>query len=279
MMNRLKNRWAVMIPAAAVAMVVGLIPMGSAIGGQDPHERHPGGEHGAIDFVAMVQAHHPEADTDGDGVVSKGEAKAFIERMHADRSKDTRMEHGSRMEQLHKLLDHLNKLESPTAPEGLDLKGHHEAIDTNGDGSISDGEWVAFTKEMRPKMLTHLLAFAPDADIDEDGEISDEELSAFRLVATAKLRAFVLRHHPETDTDGDGTLSDDEFEAFEKVFEAIQGKVILQKHPEADTNGDGVLSPEEAGAFKANMHAEYGHGAHGWKSDHDGHDHGDGHGS
>ena len=258
---------------AAFALAVGMFAMGNAIGAQNPHDGHDAHGQGKIDFVKAVQEHHPEADTDGDGEVSEREAKAFIARMHGDggpHAREGRDAH-TKMEQLHMLLEHIEKLESPTAPTDLDLNGHAKEIDSNVDGRVTDAEWTAFTERMRPRLMQHLLAFAPEADLDEDGEISDAELDAFRTEQIAQLKAFVIGHHPETDTDGDGKLSDAEFAVFKTKYEARRDAEILKRHPGADTNGDGVLSKQEVGVFMVRMHGEDGQESHGGHGDHDGH--------
>lgn len=219
---------------------------------------------------AMMLERHPEADTDGDGVLSDEEATAFrqslgdkpgLHAMHGF-GRHTKFGHGMRGPgaDVGQLLERLAKLDGESAPEGIDLTRHAD-LDADGDGTVSDEEWTTFVDKMRPKVLEHLAKRVPGADLDGDGTVSNAELDAFKVRYAAAQRAMVLLHHPEADTDGDGALSDAEVEAFHAARAAEHHAKILEKHPEADTDGDGVLSDEEARTFMHGLHEAHGFGA------------------
>ena len=74
-----------------------------------------------------------------------------------------------------------------------------DAIDTDGDGEISQEEREAARGTIRETVLDKY-------DTDGDGELSDEE----REVIKSEAQEFRSERMSQFDTDGDGELSDDE---------------------------------------------------------------------
>ncbi|MHC4091269.1 MAG: EF-hand domain-containing protein [Planctomycetota bacterium] len=99
------------------------------------------------EHIAKMLKHHPEADADGDGLLSEGEFETF----RAQRKEEHR---------------------------AMVLE-HHPDADTDDDGVLSEVEFEAFhaqrMEEHRAKMLEH----HPEADTDGDGTLSDEEARSF----------------------------------------------------------------------------------------------------
>lgn len=231
-------------------------------------------------------------DADGDGVVSHEEVKAFFAEKHGagehcmqgakegthhgmgcgkGHGKMAGMHHGAgcggggkggahhgKTGGLGMLLEHLAKLDAPSAPDDLDLETH-PGVDADGDGEVSDDEWTSFSDSLRPRLVAHLLSVVPEADTDGDELLSEEELAALVNERNVNRREHVLDKNPEADTDGDGMLSDAELEAFHGKRAAGHREMILKHHPEADTDGDGTVSEEEAQALMGGGHG----GAHG----------------
>ncbi|MEM6887063.1 MAG: calcium-binding protein [Pseudomonadota bacterium] len=103
-----------------------------------------------------------------------------------------------------------------------------EALDTNGDGQITQQEMSA-TRDAR----------FSDVDTDGDGLLSLEELEA-QGAARAKTRA--ERMMERLDANADGALSSDELAARDRG-----GKMFER----ADSNGDGAISKEEFDSARA----------------------------
>lgn len=226
--------------------------------------------------LAKVLENHPEADADGDGVLTPEEARAYF--------KDKRGGHGWK--------GRPGPRRFGPSPEQI-LERHPEA-DTDGDGTLSPEEMQAFIKTQHPEryaaMQERLLAAHPELDTDGDGVLSDAEMLAARetLGPTGLGGPRPCQPHPgaidwlverfdEVDTDGNGELSKDELIAFKQTLPppamgpgmgmgpghggprggpGARGRgvpdpaKILERHPEADTDGDGVLSDAELQAFK-----------------------------
>lgn len=261
---------------AGSVVLVGVAMMSSAIVfGGGPHGMRGHGQREGTGQArmtpderrALMLERHPEADTDDDGVLSKEEVEALhqslggkpgLRAMHG-RGPHAMQGHGKRDPGAGtgRLLQHLDKLDGESAPEDIDLSRHAD-LDADGDGAVSDEEWVAFVEETRPKVLERLAKHVPGADLDGDGTVSETELDSFKLRFANAQRAQVLVHHPEADTDGDGALSDAEAEAFHAARAAEHHAKILEQHPEADTDDDGVLSDEEARTFMHGLHEAHG---------------------
>ena len=158
-------------------------------------------------------ARHPEADTDGDGVLSAAEWTTFA------------------AQERQRILTHL----ADRIPRA----------DADNDGAISDTE----LSELKAWVAGRLLRRHPEADMNSDGILSSEEFEAFHRSRLEQRRARVLKHHPESDLDGDGMLSDEEIQAFHDAKVEQRGARVLECHPEADLDGNGSLSEEEIAAF------------------------------
>jgi len=194
-------------------------------------------------------------DADGDGVLTHEEARAFFQERFGGIDLDAHGGHGfgrhrgmrgpdGRMHRLGRSLRHLDILESETPPDQFTVKRHPEA-DLNGDGELSDEEWLSFARERRNEIVARLAKRFPAADADGDGTLSADELE----VVKADIRARMLERHPEADVDGDGVLSEEEAKAFHEArFEEHKAQV-LERHPEADIDGDGTLGDDEFHQF------------------------------
>ncbi len=154
------------------------------------------------------------------------------------------------------MLEHLERLDAETAPSGFPLERFPDA-DTDGDGELSDAEWLAFAATARERLLDHLLRVAPAADANDDGVLDDAELEALEAEVLARMKEHILDRHPEADTDGDGGLSEAELDAFHEARRAEHAAKILERHPEADLDGDGELTEEELHAFHEARRAEH----------------------
>jgi len=208
-------------------------------------------------------------DGDGDGVLTHEEARAFFQERFGELEIDAHGgpgfgRHGGRrgpgegMRRLGRTLHHLEMLESEAPPQQFTIERHPEA-DLDGDGVLSDEEWLTFASERRAEILARLVKRFPDADADDDGTLSPDELE----VVKADIRARMLERHPEADTDGDGILSEEEAKAFHEARLEEHRAQILERHPEADIDGDGTLSDEEFHQFLDDRPGRGRYGGHG----------------
>lgn len=120
------------------------------------------------------------------------------------------------------------------APQAGDGGAHPrlEAVDTNGDGNVSEAELDA-----------HRANKFAQADADGDGAVSFDEMEAFREAERERRRADrASRHFDRMDADGDGLIGPDEFDArAEKMFDKV------------DVDGDGVITAEERQSVRERM--------------------------
>ncbi len=124
----------------------------------------------------------PEADTNGDGQISKEEWNAIVQK----RKQET--------------LGYLVKRVS--------------GIDADGDGKLSSEELAAFKTKQLEEFCKETLSKHPDADADGNGALSDAELKAFKAKCSKDRCARILKKAPEADLNEDGKLSDGEMLAF-----------------------------------------------------------------
>ena len=112
---------------------------------------------------------------------------------------------------------------------GLRTMAEMHKIDTNGDGTVSKAEWLAYQEKVFAAL-----------DKNKTGVVDEKEfLSPSTDMATFAtggyahgLQTKALMH--KIDTDGDGTVSHDEFIAYQgKVFDMM------------DKNKNGSLGPQE----------------------------------
>lgn len=127
----------------------------------------------------------PDADADGDGVLSDEEWQTFAAE--------------KRSEVLARLLDRL------------------PGADANADGVIDATELDALRQMVDQRRREDVLLRHPDADTDGNGTLSDEELGAFEAERRTERRTRLLDRHPGADVDGDGVLSDEEVDAFRQA--------------------------------------------------------------
>jgi hypothetical protein len=112
---------------------------------------------------------------------------------------------------------------------GLRTMDQMHKIDTDGDGTVSKQEWVAYQEKV-------WAAFPKDKDGKVDEKSFTTRSGAMASFATGGyalgLQTPEMMH--KIDTDGDGTVSHDEFIAYQsKLFEMM------------DTNHTGSLGPQE----------------------------------
>lgn len=210
------------------------------------------GRSGRGDRLSRMLERHPEADTDGDGVLSKEEARAFFKNNPPPRDGLGEGPRGG----------HRWK----GGPERL-LETNPEA-DTDGDGKLSPDEHRVFMDAKRTEITKELLAAHPELDTDGDGTLSIEERKAGREIIEPfvrdKMSAKILAMHPEADTDGDGKLSEEEFAAIRRggpgfgpgrpaPSPGMMMQWLIDNFDKVDANGDGQLSKDELTKFRDSM--------------------------
>lgn len=224
---------------------------------------------------SRILERYPDADLDGDGTLTREEAKKYFadrrEQQKADRSKagsprnrgqrgfggpggpggfggpDGPPPGGARM----------GLGFGPPDPEKI-LKEYPEA-DIDGDGKLDRDEVHAHMQQQHSETIAKILADHPELDKDQDGKLSPEEMRAGRETIEPYMRAEaakrILADHPEADKDGDGKLSESEMRTFMatqhkgmSVGGAQPGRLlnwILDNFDEVDADGNGQLSKEE----------------------------------
>jgi Ca2+-binding EF-hand superfamily protein len=112
---------------------------------------------------------------------------------------------------------------------GLRTMAEMHKIDTDGDGTVSKAEWLAYQEK-----VFAALDRSKSGVVDEKEFLSpSSDMATFATGGYARgLQTKALMH--KIDTDGDGTVSHDEFIAYQsKVFDMM------------DKNKNGSLGPQE----------------------------------
>lgn len=112
---------------------------------------------------------------------------------------------------------------------GLRTKDEMHKIDTDGDGTVSKAEWLAYQEKVFAALDKN-----KTGTVDEKEFLApSSEMASFATGGYARgLQTKALMH--KIDTDGDGTISHDEYIAYQtKVFDMM------------DKNKSGSLGPQE----------------------------------
>lgn len=206
---------------------------------------------------------NPAIDADGDGVVTRDEARQFF------RSEGRRGRGGPDGDSGRRRGFKGGEDGDDDGPPG---KGGRRGRSAGRGGPGGPGGPDGMGRGMRGGMggmmdPAKMLEKYPDADTDKDGKLSRDEARAF-IKSQGGMRAFALKEHPEWDTDGDGKLSPEEMRAgigavastrpwgrgpgFDRLGVGQRERMaekLMKEHPEADTDGDGRLSREECEAY------------------------------
>lgn len=133
-----------------------------------------------------------EIDTNGDGQISRDEAKAAKAKRFADIDTDG---NGSIS---------FAELETHALAKKAERKNSHlEKLDTDGNGLITQAEFVNMRPNSPEQVAVNMFKLA---DTDSSGDVSPAELEALHANKLGKKFAHM-------DTDGDGQLSSEEFSA------------------------------------------------------------------
>ncbi len=128
----------------------------------------------------MLLKRFAEADTDGNGQLSRDEIAAF---------KD--------------------KLPPPPPGPGAGLGGPGAGFGGPG----QPGAWHA-------GMAEDLIKSHPEADTDRDGKLSPDEMRALMKNNPGAMRQLFLQRHPDADANKDGQLSDEEMKTYRETMRA-----------------------------------------------------------
>lgn len=134
-------------------------------------------------------------------------------------------------------------------------KGHFALADSDGDGSVTQGELVDYQGEyggggnlssidrdqdgrISKAEFDPYTGSMASADSDGDGSVSDVELDRYMRTYGGSEREQTDGNTSSLDLDGDGRISSGDFEAYTGSFES------------ADGDGDGSVSAEELALFQ-----------------------------
>ena len=186
------------------------------------------------DWQAKILERHPEADTDGDGVLTREEIRAFHQARRGQYAGASTK--GKAPDDRSAKWRHQGRFGPPDP--ALLLQKHPE-LDTNKDGVLSDEEMRAARETLGPQgpdglpfrphpaFFDWIIDHFEKADLDGNKQLSKEELLKLKeqcaleykessrrgSVDPALRNQRLLKRFPEADTDGDGKLSDEEFQA------------------------------------------------------------------
>ncbi len=214
---------------------------------------------------ARLPERHPDADADGDGTVTRSEAREALRRQ-AGSDRRPGPPPGDRPGADRGRLGR---------PDPARLLERYPELDTNRDGVLSDDELRAArgrlgrpeveTFRPSPRFFDWLLERFKEADLDGNGQLSREEVTKLRDRYAgppttrpadgegARTGSQVLNRFPEADADGDGQVTPEEFRAYRTQNPGDARQTLLQRYPEADTDGDGKVSDEEFNALRERL--------------------------
>lgn len=179
------------------------------------------------DDPALILERHPEADQDGDGILSEKEMKQFLEFRDQEQSAMIFINEEGKVQNWdvkHKKIHMIRISENDIA-----------AYDQDGDGKLSESEMEA--------LKTDQMSWQAD-----DG--------THHVVKGEGEYIFITVDGEHVDLDGDSdylVIKKSEFGSQVEKGSVQRKKDFLKDHPEADLDGDGTISKEEAQAYAAKL--------------------------
>ncbi|GMT18148.1 hypothetical protein PFISCL1PPCAC_9445, partial [Pristionchus fissidentatus] len=193
-------------------------------------------------------------DSDGDGMLSLGEAQAYILKEYGVGARD--------VERVWKLVSPSTELPMDSAQfaklrrriRGMTIRLARQIMktaDTNEDGHISLSEAQAVAFEQEGIGAEDVAAMLASVDDNEDGELNAPEFADFERIVRAKAVETSKRALKVVDVNGDGSLTLDEAKRIAFEHYGFDESVLGPFFAQADENEDGQLDSVEFAGFRS----------------------------